>query len=136
MPETATKESRFFSLDFSPIVRQPGFGPEMFEEVLNKMGVDSIVKARRNGTEHLIATPEDIGVEIHTEDSVAFRAYAYLSPIGHLQIWMEASNDEFSDNLLAVGRFSWVFMYQSEEWEQIHREYTKSFWEKDNDRSC
>ena len=99
-------ESDNFMILHQSIITDDRVGPDKFRQALDHMGVENIIEQRAKPP-NLKKSPE-AGVMVHQlDDDTSFHAYAYLSPIGYLQIWMEAINHQPEPDLLAAARFSW-----------------------------
>lgn len=129
MPNTAdkTRESDLFDIMHQRIVRHPTAGPDEFRKALDDMGINNIIDAHTLETK-LIGS-DDSGETEHNyvakAEAINYRAYAYLSPPGHLQVWMEATITAPNPTLIAAARFSWKHFGQSTEQKNIHDRHAR-----------
>ena len=120
MTTTAPKLSANFTImhQFLSGVPDPEAGPEEFTAALDRVGMDKLIEALDT------QEPTSNGVITGTESGLEFFGYAYLSPPGHLQVWMSAFRDRsFKSGLLAAARFSWKWLEQTPEMTDLHSEY-------------
>ena len=129
---TSTKnanESDNFVILHQSITKNSKAGPNEFRQALNHMGVDNIIEQRAKPQN--LTESHDPKVMVHqADDETSFRAYAYLSPIGYLQIWMEAINHQPDPNLLATARLSWKHDHDgSTETRAVHSRHAQRLYE-------
>ena len=126
---TAMKPHEHFTVLHQPIAHSERNSPEEFQQALDTMGIENIIE--HSSIDNCASTSPDIGVLIHQADEeTTFQAYAYLSPIGSLQIWMvESINRNPAPTVLATARFSWTLTDQTPEHVDLHDKYAKRMYE-------
>ena len=124
-----TKESDHFLILHQLMITDDRAGPDKFRQALDHMGVKNIIEQRAKPPNRM-ESPE-AGVMVHQlDDETSFHAYAYLSPIGYLQIWMEAINHQPEPNILATARFSWKHDHDhSTETQVVHGRHAQRMYE-------
>lgn len=118
MTTTAPKTSDNFTIMHQFFADDPDAGPEQCTDALNRMGIEDLIDALDK------SETSSGGVIVGTESDLEFYAYIYVSLAGYVQIWMTAFRDRtFERGLNAVARFSWNWLNQTPEQEQIHNDY-------------
>jgi hypothetical protein len=122
---TDARESERFTTLYQAVERDMPVGVEQFADALNRMTVSGVIEALSN-EERMVTTPADRGTKSLKVDDVTFQAYAYLSPSGLLQIWMEAFRiEDPKPAILARARFSWNPVDQSPEDAAVHERHSQ-----------
>ena len=122
---TAMKPHEHFTVLHQPVDHNARTSPEEFQQALDTMGIENIIESSSSDNRVLaslnIAAPAN-----QADEESSFQAYAYLSPIGSLQIWMvESINRE----PLATARFSWTLTDQTPEQIALHDKYAKRMYQ-------
>ena len=126
---TQTKDSDHFVILHQPIAHNTNTGPEEFRQALDLMGIENIIECLSNDNRTL--TSPDMGALVRQADeATSFQAYAYLSPPGYLQIWMEAINRQPEPAMLATARFSWKLQQDgTPENHVLHDQYARRMYQ-------
>ena len=121
---STTRESERFTIMHQAIVREQATRIEDFRDALDRMTVAGVISAPPN-EERMQASPAGTGVKVLEVGNITYQAYAYLSPQGKLQIWMEAVLPEPEPAVLAIARFSWNFADETPEAADEHQTHAK-----------
>lgn len=125
----AMKPHEHFTVLHQPISHNERNSPEEFQKALDTMGIENIIE--NSSIDNRALTSPSTRVLVHSADEEShFQAYAYLSPIGYLQIWMVKSiNRNPEPTVLATARFSWTLTDQTPEHVALHDKYAKRMYE-------
>ena len=126
---TATKPHEHFTVLHQPIAHNARTSPEEFQQALDTIGIESIIES--SSSDNRVLASLNTGVLANQADEEpSFQAYAYLSPIGYLQIWMvESINRNPEPTVLATARFSWTLMDETPKHTALHDKYAKRMYQ-------
>ena len=126
---TATKPHEHFTVLHQPIAHNARTSPEEFQQALDTMGIESIIESS-SSENRVLASLNTRVLANQADEEPSFQAYAYLSPIGYLQIWMvESINRNPETTVLATARFSWTLMDETPEHTALHDKYAKRMYQ-------
>ena len=87
----------------------PTVPQQTLTEAINNIGIENIIAAsgqEQKAGRNMSITETDYTTVVDG-NKVIVRSHCYLSPIGFLQVWTEATTEDVEPNLLATARFSW-----------------------------
>ena len=125
----AMKPHEHFTVLHQPIAHNAKTSPEEFQQALDTMGIDNIIES--SSSDNRVSASLNIqALTDQADEESFFQAYAYLSPIGSLQIWMvESINRKPEPTMLATARFSWMLTDQTPEHTALHDKYAKRMYQ-------
>ena len=123
------KPHEHFTVLHQPIAHNTRTSPEEFQKALDTIGIENIIES--SSSDNRVSASLNIEVLANQADEESsFQAYAYLSPIGSLQIWMmESINRNPEPTVLATARFSWTLTDQTPEHIALHDKYAKRMYQ-------
>ena len=123
------KPHEHFTVVHQPLAHDASASPEEFQQALDTMGIENIIES--SSSDNRVLAFLNIGVpDKHDDEEPSFQAYAYLSPIGSLQIWMvESIIRKPAPTMLATARFSWTLTDQTPEQITLHDKYAKRMYQ-------
>ena len=123
MPTTQDKRiTDHFLVMYQDSGLHPSVPQQTLADAINAAGIHKIIEAsgqEQKASRRISITETDYTTVIDGA-SVIVRSHCYLSPVGYLQVWTEATTEFDQPSLLATARFSWND--HSEEGLAIHRE--------------
>ena len=123
------KPHEHFTVLHQPLAHNARTSPEAFQQALDTMGIENIIESSSSDNRVLASLNIQVPANQADEES-SFQAYAYLSPIGSLQIWMvESIIRKPEPTVLATARFSWTLTDQTPEQISLHDKYAKRMYQ-------